>query len=77
MVCCLVIVSLCLVFTPEEYWGTYYARVARAIMHGHVSTLSAIMAVGKKLVHKVFQGEASLLVDACFSILSENCIVWG
>ena len=46
-------------------------------MDGHVAAPAAVFAVGEELAHEVLEGEASLLEDACFSVLREHHVVWG
>lgn len=46
-------------------------------MHGHVSTFAGIMLVGKELVHKVLDCEASLLIHSCFAVLSKDRVIGG
>jgi len=55
---------------------THYVELATAIMNRHVSALARVLSIGKQLVHEVVEFEASLLVDAGFSILGEDHVLW-
>lgn len=53
------------------------AGIFGSVVDGHVAAPAVVVAVGKELAHEVLKGEASLLEDACFSVLCEYHVVWG
>lgn len=56
---------------------TNCSGIVAPIMYWHVTALAVVESIGKQLAHEVFQGEASLLEDACFAVLGEYYVVWG
>jgi hypothetical protein len=57
--------------------GAYCAGVVGAVVNWHVTASAVVVAVGEKLAHEVFEGEAALLEDACFAVLGEYDVVGG
>lgn len=45
-------------------------------MYGHVAAFAIVVTVGEELGHEVFEREAPLLEDACFTVLGKYDIVW-
>jgi len=50
----------------------YNIKLAAAIMNRHVPPFSRVIAIVKQLAHEVCEGKASLLEDACLSVLGED-----
>ena len=48
-----------------------------AIMHGHISTLAIVIAIGEELTHEVLEGKSTLLINTSLAILGERHIIWG
>lgn len=51
---------------------THDVQFAAAVMDGHIPSFAVVFSIGEELGHEVLKGEAALLEDTRFSILSKN-----